>query len=338
MKCKLCESKEANKKNTHYLTDSVIRSCLNEAGENIREKGLYFDISNDKAFVGFNFQRNTSITSLQEVLGREPNDAEIENAKAIPYSVDYVFCSDCEKKFTIIEEIFIKNHLDYFRNQNFNSNIIEIHDILNIKIFFLLQIWRSNICEEIFQLNDDFSNKLRQMIYNYPQIDNNEILSIPISVSYLMAENKQESKTTNIVGFTSDQNPYIIFLNDFIIQFFDDVKKVKYFDFYELNDEKSFTDLLNINSNTFKFKILNFEEKSKLINNFMLQDYVKRMKDKYKTMFINVWFVMFRAFPNQFIINEYLSFIAPNSDIYTHFTQENIMQLSYKFIKTKISD
>ncbi|MBK8657107.1 MAG: hypothetical protein IPN20_25120 [Haliscomenobacter sp.] len=38
--CALCAKNEANKKNTHYLTDGIIRSCLNEDGSNVREKGF----------------------------------------------------------------------------------------------------------------------------------------------------------------------------------------------------------------------------------------------------------------------------------------------------------
>ena len=49
--------REANKKNTHYLSDGIIRKCLNIGGTNERERGYYFDISNENPFVEFNFQR-----------------------------------------------------------------------------------------------------------------------------------------------------------------------------------------------------------------------------------------------------------------------------------------
>ena len=46
MKCALCQDREANKRNTHYLSDGIIRKCLNIGGTNERERGFYFDISN----------------------------------------------------------------------------------------------------------------------------------------------------------------------------------------------------------------------------------------------------------------------------------------------------
>ena len=98
MTCALCRQREADKKNTHFLTDSIIRTCLNENGENVREKGFYFDVSNDSPFVEFNFQRRTTLEKLKTALGRDPNDGEIKKAKQIPFSVDFVFCSECENK------------------------------------------------------------------------------------------------------------------------------------------------------------------------------------------------------------------------------------------------
>mgnify|MGYP006087250175 CR=1 FL=1 len=52
--CLLCKEKSADKKNTHYLTDAIIRTCLNMDGTKEREQGLYFDISTNKESVEFN--------------------------------------------------------------------------------------------------------------------------------------------------------------------------------------------------------------------------------------------------------------------------------------------
>jgi len=71
MKCKLCKKREADKKNTHFLTDAAIRQAVNQDGRNVRDSGLYFDFSNTKAFVDFNFQQSTSKEKIEEVLKRE---------------------------------------------------------------------------------------------------------------------------------------------------------------------------------------------------------------------------------------------------------------------------
>jgi hypothetical protein len=83
--CALCKENTADKTNIHHLTDGIIRSCLNQDGSGEREKGFYFDVSNNTAFVEFNFQRGTSIDKLEESLGRQSTDEEIDKAKQIPF-------------------------------------------------------------------------------------------------------------------------------------------------------------------------------------------------------------------------------------------------------------
>jgi len=76
MKCLLCSVNEATKKNTHYLTDAIIRTALNAEGGNSRETGLYWGLSTGKAGADFGFQRSTAIAKLEEILGRSPTDEE----------------------------------------------------------------------------------------------------------------------------------------------------------------------------------------------------------------------------------------------------------------------
>src|SRR5690606_8920606 len=115
MKCALCLDREANKKNTHYLSDGVIRKCLNIGGTNERERGYYFDISNGNPFVEFNFQRIDEV-NLEKGLGRAPTEEELENARQIPFSVDYVFCGVCEASFRDFESKFSNDIIPKLRN------------------------------------------------------------------------------------------------------------------------------------------------------------------------------------------------------------------------------
>jgi hypothetical protein len=119
--CALCRKAEPDKTNTHYLTDAIIRTCLNHDGTNGREQGLYFDVSSDSPFIDFNFQRGTSVTKLEERLGRSATEEEIEKAKQIPFSVDHVFCTNCEKIFTEIENKFTQNILAKHRSVNLDG-------------------------------------------------------------------------------------------------------------------------------------------------------------------------------------------------------------------------
>jgi len=86
-------------------------------------------------------------------LGRIPTDEEIEKAKQIPFSVDYVFCSGCEDIFTSIESEFIDNILPRFREFDLNDiEKVEIPERNEIRLFFYLQLWRTHICEQTLKL------------------------------------------------------------------------------------------------------------------------------------------------------------------------------------------
>ena len=159
MICKLCKEREANKKNTHYLSDGIIRKCLNIGGTNERERGYYFDISNENPFVEFNFQRIDEV-NLEKALGRNPSEEELEKARQIPFSVDYVFCSVCEKSFTNIESEFSAKILPKFRAENLKDvDSISFEEVSLLRMFFYIQIWRNSICEEIFKLKKKNSRR-----------------------------------------------------------------------------------------------------------------------------------------------------------------------------------
>jgi len=144
-RCKLCQEKPADKTNTHYLTDGVIRNCLNEEGSNVREKALTFNISLHKDSIEARFQRNTSQKGVLKTFGREASEEEIRAAKKALFSVDYVFCSECEKKFTAIEAPFLNEVLPGLRGKDFIGQQELILDSEAVRKFFLLQVYRTAV-------------------------------------------------------------------------------------------------------------------------------------------------------------------------------------------------
>jgi hypothetical protein len=336
MACALCKEREANKKNTHYLTDGIIRSCLNQEGSGEREKGFYFDLSNNSAFVEFNFQRETSISKLEESLGREPTDDEIEKAKQIPFSVDYVFCSDCEAIFTSIENSFIENILPQFRESDLNDTAeIEITDCKEIRLFFYLQVWRTHICEQTLNLPEHIAENLRQIILNYNAVENAELNNFPLSITYLQTLGGAEEYTTNFVGFTNDKNPYLIFMNDFIIQFFDSNEQIRFFDFHGLNSE-NYHDFINQNKDDFIVKIKQNEERKQLLNDIVKGEKVKQTLKFYTDSFNKLWFMMFGGNPPIQITQEYINEITGDEFDILKYSKERIIELTREFILKRL--
>jgi len=210
--CQLCGEREATKTNTHYLTDGIIRNCLNQEGSNKREKGAFFDMSNTSTTTEFGFQRGTTPEKIQEVLGRDSSDSEIEKAKEVPFSVDHIFCPQCEDKFTFIESEFIKSILPKFRGVDLSDETsINLKDgeAGLAKAFFFLQVWRSHICSDDFEISDTCSEELKSCILNFEETG--ETPEFLMSIKYLFTEGGVDRLTENVVGLTNDRNPNVIF-------------------------------------------------------------------------------------------------------------------------------
>ncbi len=215
MICELCKQEKLPKSNTHYLTDAIIRDCINADGYTGREKGLYFGISNKGMGLEFNFQKSTPVDSIEQVLGRAPSEEEIEKAKQNPYSVNDKFCIECEQKFTKIETKFIEKYYHpLFRKRCFVQEKLNKQDALSIRLFFLLQIWRSAICVEHFVISDKIKKSIRNII-STEDFFSDRILDVPLYVAYLATP--EDDYSTNFVDLRSTKEYSIIFMNDFII-------------------------------------------------------------------------------------------------------------------------
>ena len=338
MTCALCKEREADKKNTHFLTDGIIRSCLNLDGSKEREKGFYFDLSNDNAFVEFNFQRGTSVDKLEASLGRQVSDDEIQKAKAIPFSVDNVFCSVCESYFTEIENKFIAETLPKLRNANLSAtDKIGFDDVKSIRLFFYLQVWRTSICDNTLKISADASENLRQIILNFKTINDSELNHFPVSVTYLETVGDEHEYTTNFVGYTNDKNPNLIFMNDFVIQFYENADAVKYFNFYGLNNEAHYKELLNCKEQQFLINIFSNDSRKQLLKDFITAERVKQTIQYYTDCFAKLWVKLFGVYPPSQTTQEYLKTLVGESDFHIlKYTKENVVDVTLKFIQDKI--
>lgn len=343
--CPLCGhefEKEKLKTNTHFLTDGIIRQALNFDGSNVKDKGFYNEFSSNSPYIGFNFQRKAS-EKFSEAFERQANSVEIEKSKnTIAFSVDYIFCKDCEDKFTKIETKFQADILKKMREKGeknlITESILHFENSNLIRVFFLLQIWRTNICEPIFKLSNEVSNELRNIILEYGEGQIEISKKHPLIINYLETLGGGIEYTKNTVGYSNDKNPFPIWMNDFVIQFYESKEDLIYKDFYELNGKETFQNEANVDEKIFKINIKsnlfrsNFNEK-------LLKENVITKISQYTSNFKYIWNKIFKNYPSQNIINKYLiPFIYSNSNIYYKYSEENLKNYTLKFIEYFISN
>lgn len=336
MNCALCLDKEATKKNTHYLTDGIIRSCLNLEGSNERGKGFYFDMSSKTAGVGFNFQRETPTEKLEKTFGRLPSDEEIDKAKKIPFSVDNVFCPDCEKIFTGIENQFLQDILPQFRDSNLTGvDNKSLEQVKELRLFFYIQIWRTAVCDSMLKLTASTSETLRLFIFEKEKFAQNELTIFPLTVTYLETLGTEHKYTSNFVGLTNDTNPNIILFNDFIIQFYESDTSIKFDSFYGLNNELTFKDNINFNEQRFLIPIINNEKREEIFNKFLNEEKVKQTLVLLEYIFTRQWQRLYNFSPPIYLKQHFISGIVTNkNNSYLNYTEEQIVKYTNDFFKS----
>lgn len=302
--CALCKVHKADKKNTHYLSDAIIRRNLNLDGGSSRETGFYYTLG-DEPCIKFGFQRNTNIERVKQELKREPNLDECSAAKANPYSVNDVFCKTCEDRFTSIETNFINEVLPRIRKLNSNSKEISIEDTKTTRLFFLLQLWRSSICDSDFNLPKETEGIMRKILLNANECNLDELKQFPISVSYLITEGDEKEFTNNITGFISDEKyPKVIIMNDFIIQYYNPQNEFWFDNLYGINELKDYHQYINVNEEKFVIKVIANNKRLEILNN-MQQAKTKEYVHYWIGLFLKQWFTHFKKKPSAQVITEF---------------------------------
>lgn len=319
MKCKLCTLNKKPKTNTHYLTDSIIKTALNEDGVTTRGKGIYWGIDTGKLIVDFKFQQEASPSTLENLLGRKTTFEENYDAENnIDFTVSDTFCEECEKKFTAIETKFSDKIISKFRNcdlNNVNHKILSENESGITRLFFLMQFWRTAQCDPSIKLSSVLSEKIRLKIFNQ---DYSGLEDIPLSVTYLetkkdLVDEGNKYKTDNIISIREHRNPCLIIMNDFVIQLFEDFK-FPFYDFYGINNPADYIDFLNLKQLKFKVKIVSNDERKKFLQLYF-STAAKLFKANQAWFFLNMYTKVFRKLPSNFEIQKYLIFISSNNDI-----------------------
>ncbi|MDG2432217.1 hypothetical protein, partial [Flavobacterium sp.] len=112
-------------------------------------------------------------------------------------------------------------------------------------------------------------------------------------VTYLQTLGGNAIYTENYIGFTDDRNPFIVFMNDFVIQIYENEDAIKFLPFHGLNVQETFVTAININEKSFDFKIFNNAERKAFLNTVIVNEKVKKTIQYYRDMFDMFWRKLF---------------------------------------------
>ena len=136
---------------------------------------------------------------------------------------------------------------------------------------------------------------MRQFILNPKNYEETEISIYPLSVTYLETTGGAKEYTSNWVGFTKHINPYLIFMNDFVIQFFDSSDNIKFNELHGLNNLENYQNFINIQEERFVVPVVHNGDRKTFFQDFIAEK-VKRRYQSYADIFQECWFFFFRIY------------------------------------------
>lgn len=277
--CRLCHKKEADKKGSHTVPHFLLKRIENIEGKTQRDYELGFRI--DKMGMSSHFGRSIQSEKLEETFG-EISDKDIEN-NTHPLVVDNYFCSDCEKRLSLIESEYSKtiNKID--------SNIYEsgVSTILGL-LFWGSIVWRmSNHGKSGVKLTAEREETLRNILdKSLPNNEIKELDSINLNknedlskISYKLIRfndcDKEDSKF--LIVDPEYNNLFVLLIDEYILAFAVDDNYDDFENASTIGLEKLFSDIAK-NEITGKEKITPL---SKEVYIEIQKKLVDVMKDQY---------------------------------------------------------
>ncbi len=232
-KCRICQTNEANQTGAHILPAWMISSAFNE-GSNTRDHEIIWKIrvlNSPKPYFG----REVKPEKIVETIGRDLSEDEIRN-QINPITVDNMWCRDCEKRFSTIEEYFL-NHIDR-KTEDFNQCndlciiTLENANVYLIRLFLYTLIIRADLSGFAgFRLYPKAQKRLVRFLNKYLHSDLDETIkniehsdkkSQLLSYPYRLIKTEQAEVETSNLLYIHDryEKPYCFMINRYILQFY----------------------------------------------------------------------------------------------------------------------
>lgn len=215
-KCALCRKEVADKTGSHMVPHFLIARTFSFDGSTDREKVV---VESDNLATGEKdrfFGHQVYDDTVNELLGRSFTDEEIEveAKKRNALTRDYVFCSDCEKRFGVIESYY--------------SDILEgkISDYPpQIPYLFWLSVaWRMSIGGMGFKMEAGHEEKLRRILDRCLSLEKNSIVTDKSKLGYcaytLHRAVDTKDERLGILAIHSPTKPYFALIGNMLFNFF----------------------------------------------------------------------------------------------------------------------
>jgi len=271
--CKLCKVNEADKTGSHIVPAFIIKNLFP------RDKEFVYTIGkNITSHIG----RGILPEKIEEFIGKSMTEQERKDNQ-IPFIVDYYFCSSCEKKLGYLESLYAK----YIHQKIKNASDLEIKFLDKgnlISLFWYSVMWRISIHNLPLKLKLKDERKLQSILNSNlkdsslaleQHLSNNEIVlcKYPIAILFNGKDNRERMNGGQITGHGLLRNPYLAFVNEYIILLYfkpTQVNSVKHL-LYGIEGMYELGEIVNYNSNDIKVNLMSDDNWNTIMSNYHMR-------------------------------------------------------------------
>lgn len=213
-KCALCRKRHADKTGSHLVPNFLIHAAFSFDGKGPRDREIiehHFMNEMDRLYTYYGPQVSPERVELG--LGHPMTDEEIYDNRS-PLMYDYLFCSECEKKFSIIESEYAA----------FYRGVKKTISPRIVYLFWLSVIWRMGVGRMSFFLDIDDEFTMRDILKDNLSLSAEEIVNSENDLGdfcYALWHSDQVRRD-DICVFSSrcEHQPYMGLLSDTAILLF----------------------------------------------------------------------------------------------------------------------
>lgn len=207
--CPICGKPHRDKTGMHLVPLLLIKHLFP------RYKELAIEENNAMAF-SFGYAGRDLASHINDIRGYELTDEEVELEQLMPNPLtrDYLWCTDCEHRFTTIENMMLEVHEKQLQN--------DAYEYKAPYLFWLSVFWRMSIGKMGIQLPKEVEEKIADMIHRAVEPNGTFHWDEVETCFYYGATQCFDTREElmGIWGMRKQEIPYLIIIGNLVLTFF----------------------------------------------------------------------------------------------------------------------
>lgn len=217
--CALCRKLEADKTGSHLVPNFLIHGTFSFDGKGPRDREIarrtHLNMNEEWNYYG----SSVSPEAIRADLGRDLSDDELEKNRNL-LECDYLFCSNCEKRFGVVEDAYAP----------FYRGTVKVVNSRVAYLFWLSVFWRMQVGHMSIFMSGEDEFAIREIL-DRSLLSKDEICSSEDDLGdfgYVLWRCKDVKKgDSGIFGTRTQHSPYMIIVGELVVLLYAGISKLE---------------------------------------------------------------------------------------------------------------